>query len=87
MGVLNDFFKKCSSVGVIPKAIICMWAMFFQLGCLVWPQRQRKQVDLQRLEVLGSCGGNTRVGGSHSEEKGMGRWGKACGRVRLEVGQ
>jgi hypothetical protein len=26
--------------------------MLFQLGCLVWPRRVRKYLDLKRLEVL-----------------------------------
>jgi hypothetical protein len=52
--------------------------MFFYLGCLVWPQWERKLLAFQRLDVPGL--GISRGGPTCSEEKGRGGWGKDCGR-------
>ena len=35
----------------IPKAVACTLDMLFYLGCLVWPQWERKCLAVQRLEV------------------------------------
>ena len=30
-----------------------MWDVFYSLDCLIWPQWERKHLDLQRLNVPG----------------------------------
>jgi hypothetical protein len=37
----------------IPKAVACMWDMFYWLGCFVCPQWERKHLASQSLEVPG----------------------------------
>ena len=37
----------------IAKAVTYTWDMFFQLGCLVWPQWERMYLASQRLDVPG----------------------------------
>ena len=45
--------SQTAGMGAIPKAVACTWDMLFYLGCLVWPQWERKCLALQRLEVPG----------------------------------
>jgi hypothetical protein len=42
-------------MGAIPKAIACMWVMFY-LGCLVWHQWEMIYLASKRLEVQGEGG-------------------------------
>ena len=64
-------------MGAIPKAVACMWYRFFELGCLVWPQWERKHLASQRLEV--PKWGETQRDLHHSEEKGKGDGGRIAG--------
>jgi hypothetical protein len=67
----------------VPKAVVCMWDIFFWLDCLVWPQWERKNLDLQRLDVPGVGG---YVGWSSAAQRRRGlETGKDCGRGRLGV--
>ena len=45
MWILNNWTRA------IPKAVACIWDTFYKLGCLVWPQWERKLLALQRLEL------------------------------------
>jgi len=61
---------------VIPKAVACTWDMFFYLGWLVWPQRERKCLALERLEVPGWEGypGVPTLSEEKGRKKDCGRW-------------
>lgn len=56
--------------GAIPKAFAYTLDMFFQLGCLIWLQWERKHLPLLNIEV--SVSGIPAGRPTFSEEKGGG---------------
>jgi hypothetical protein len=45
--------SSATGVGTVPKAVACLWDVFFYPRCLVWSQKERMHLASQRLEVPG----------------------------------
>jgi hypothetical protein len=48
---LHECPEQLTGEGATPKAFVCPWDMFFQVGYLVWPQWENMFLALKRLEV------------------------------------
>jgi hypothetical protein len=56
----------------VPESVAGLWILFFYIVCLVWYQRKRMSLILQRVDMRWGLEGDTQGSLSFSEEMGMG---------------